>query len=276
MPEQTSAPLLRVEGLRKRYGRGKDAHLALDDVSFDVHQGEILGLVGESGSGKSTLIRCLVGLEQEDAGSIRYDGIDPVTAGRDDLRRYRREVQMVFQDPYSSLDPRMSVQEILEEPMLVIGGFSAAERRSRINELIDMVGLLPEHLSRHPRHFSGGQRQRIAIVRSLVVGPRVLLCDEPVSALDVSVQAQVLNLIKDMQRQLDLTVLFVSHDLAVVKYLCTRLVVLDKGVIAETGTVPAIYDDPRHPYTQALMEAVPVPDPVLERARRARRLELAR
>ena len=276
MPEQTSAPLLRVEGLRKRYGRGKDAHLALDDVSFDVHQGEILGLVGESGSGKSTVIRCLVGLEQEDAGSVRYDGIDPVTAGKGDLRRYRREVQMVFQDPYSSLDPRMTVQEILEEPMLVIGGFSAADRRARISELTDMVGLLPEHLARHPRHFSGGQRQRIAIVRSLVVGPRVLLCDEPVSALDVSVQAQVLNLIKDMQRQLDLTVLFVSHDLAVVKYLCTRLVVLDKGVIAETGSVPAIYDDPQDPYTRALMEAVPVPDPVLERARRARRLELAR
>ncbi|GAA3661964.1 hypothetical protein GCM10022237_22290 [Nocardioides ginsengisoli] len=272
MPE----PLLKVDGLQKRFGRGKNAYQALTDVSFEVGQGEIVGLVGESGSGKSTIIRCLVGLEKEDAGTISYDGIDPVSASKADLRRYRREVQMVFQDPYSSLDPRMTVQEILEEPMLVIGGFSPADRRARIHELIDMVGLLPEHLTRHPRHFSGGQRQRIAIVRSLVVDPRVLLCDEPVSALDVSVQAQVLNLIKDMQRRLDLTVLFVSHDLAVVKYLCTRLVVLDKGVIAETGDVPAIYDAPQDPYTRALMEAVPVPDPVLERARRARRLEAAR
>jgi ABC-type glutathione transport system ATPase component len=271
-----SEPLLKVDGLQKRFGRGKDAYQALTDVSFEVNQGEIVGLVGESGSGKSTIIRCLVGLEKEDAGTIAYDGIDPVSASKTDLRRYRREVQMVFQDPYSSLDPRMTVREILEEPMLVIGGFSAADRKDRIHELIDMVGLLPEHLTRHPRHFSGGQRQRIAIVRALVVGPRVLLCDEPVSALDVSVQAQVLNLIKDMQRRLDLTVLFVSHDLAVVKYLCTRLVVLDKGVIAETGDVPEIYDAPQDPYTRALMEAVPVPDPELERARRARRLEAAR
>jgi ABC-type glutathione transport system ATPase component len=268
--------LLRVAGLRKRFGRGHGAHQALDDVSFDVRQGEILGLVGESGSGKSTVIRCLVGLEKEDSGEITYDGINPAQASKTDLRRYRREVQMVFQDPYSSLDPRMTVRQILEEPMLVIGGFSARERRARIDDLINVVGLLPEHLARYPRHFSGGQRQRIAIIRSLVVGPRVLLCDEPVSALDVSVQAQVLNLIKDMQRQLDLTVLFVSHDLAVVKYLCTRLVVLNRGVIAEAGDVPAIYDDPQDPYTRALMEAVPVPDPVAERARRARRQEAAR
>jgi len=265
--------LLTVEGLSKRFGHGKRAYQALEDVSFEVRQGEILGLVGESGSGKSTIIRCLVGLEKESSGTIRYDGIDPTHPKHGELERYRREVQMVFQDPYSSLDPRMTVRQIVEEPMLVFGGFSERERRARVDELMDIVGLLPEHLERYPRHFSGGQRQRIAIVRALVVGPRVLLCDEPVSALDVSVQAQVLNLLKDMQRQLDLTVLFVSHDLAVVKYLCSRLVVLDKGVIAESGTVAEIYEHPKHPYTRSLLEAVPVPDPEQERARRARRLE---
>ncbi|KHK98003.1 peptide ABC transporter ATPase [Microbacterium mangrovi] len=265
--------LLEVEGLSKQYGRGRRAHRALEDVSFDVRQGEILGLVGESGSGKSTIIRCLVGLEKESAGTIRYDGIDPTHPKHGELDRYRREVQMVFQDPYSSLDPRMTVRQIIEEPMLVMGGFSERERRARIDELMAIVGLLPEHLDRYPRHFSGGQRQRIAIVRALVVGPRVLLCDEPVSALDVSVQAQVLNLLKDMQRQLDLTVLFVSHDLAVVKYLCSRLVVLNRGVIAESGPVAEIYANPQDPYTRSLLEAVPIPDPEQERARRARRLD---
>lgn len=265
--------LLRVDGLSKRFGRGRRAHQALEDVTFEVRQGEILGLVGESGSGKSTIIRCVVGLEKETSGSIRYDGIDPAHPRHGELERYRREVQMVFQDPYSSLDPRMTVRQIVEEPMLVIGGFSARERRARVDELMHTVGLLPEHLDRYPRHFSGGQRQRIAIVRALVVGPRVLLCDEPVSALDVSVQAQVLNLLKDMQRQLDLTVLFVSHDLAVVKYLCSRIVVLNKGVIAEAGSVADIYEHPQDAYTKALLEAVPVPDPGQERARRALRLE---
>ncbi|MDQ4504010.1 ATP-binding cassette domain-containing protein [Sinomonas sp. ASV322] len=267
--------LLRVEGLSKRFGSGRRAHQALDDVSFDLRQGEILGLVGESGSGKSTIIRCLVGLEKESSGSILYQGINPATASKGELHRYRRDLQMVFQDPYSSLDPRMTVRRIIEEPMLVMGGYSERERRDRIHELIQLVGLRREHLDRYPRDFSGGQRQRIAIVRALVVGPKVLLCDEPVSALDVSVQAQVLNLLKDMQRQLDLTVLFVSHDLAVVKYLCTRLVVLNRGRLVEKGDVPEIYENPRDSYTKALLEAVPVPDPAAERERRARRLALA-
>ena len=267
--------LLRVDGLSKRFGSGRRAHQALDDVSFDLRQGEILGLVGESGSGKSTIIRCLVGLEKESSGSILYEGINPAKASKGELHRYRRDLQMVFQDPYSSLDPRMTVGRIIEEPMLVMGGFSERDRRERIHELIHLVGLRPEHLDRYPRDFSGGQRQRIAIVRALVVGPRVLLCDEPVSALDVSVQAQVLNLLKDMQRQLDLTVLFVSHDLAVVRYLCTRLVVLNRGRVAERGDVPQIYEDPQHPYTKALLEAVPTPIPAAERERRARRLALA-
>ncbi|MBT8162005.1 MULTISPECIES: ATP-binding cassette domain-containing protein [Arthrobacter] len=267
--------LLRVEGLSKTFGSGRRAHQALDDVSFELRQGEILGLVGESGSGKSTIIRCLVGLEKESSGSIRYQGINPAAASKSELHRYRRDLQMVFQDPYSSLDPRMTVRRIIEEPMLVMGGYSERERRERIHELIRLVGLRDEHLDRYPRDFSGGQRQRIAIVRALVVEPKVLLCDEPVSALDVSVQAQVLNLLKDMQRQLDLTVLFVSHDLAVVKYLCTRLVVLNRGRVAEKGSVPEIYENPQDAYTKALLEAVPVPNPAAERERRARRLGLA-
>ncbi|MFE3455625.1 ATP-binding cassette domain-containing protein [Nonomuraea sp. NPDC059194] len=263
-----SRVLFQVDGLSKRFGSGRRAHQALDDVSFEIAEGEIVGLVGESGSGKSTIIRCLIGLEREDSGSIRYDGIDPARPGRGELHRYRREVQMVFQDPYSSLDPRMTVRQLLEEPMLVTGGFSARERMERILDLLHLVGLDAEHLSRYPRDFSGGQRQRIAIVRALVVGPRVLLCDEPVSALDVSVQAQVLNLLKDMQKQLDLTVLFVSHDLAVVKYLCSRVVVLHHGRVVDSGSVAEIYDSPRADYTRALLEAVPIPDPGYERKRR--------
>ncbi len=263
--------LLRVDGLSKRFGSGSRAHQALENVSFEVREGEILGLVGESGSGKSTIIRCIVGLEKEDGGTITYDGINPAAPGRGGLLRYRREIQMVFQDPYSSLDPRMTVRRIVEEPMLVIGGFSERQRRSRIEELMHLVGLRAEHLDRYPKHFSGGQRQRIAIVRALAVDPKVLLCDEPVSALDVSVQAQVLNLLKDMQKQLKLTVLFVSHDLAVVKYLCSSLVVLNRGKVAETGSIAQIYGNPQDSYTKSLLEAVPVPDPALERERRTQR-----
>ncbi|MDQ4215037.1 ATP-binding cassette domain-containing protein [Microbacterium sp. ASV81] len=264
--------LITVEGLTKRFGSARRGTLALDDVSFELRQGEVLGLVGESGSGKSTAIRCMVGLERSTGGTISYRGTPLRGASHADLQRYRREVQMVFQDPYSSLDPRMTVGQIVEEPMLVVGGFSARERRNRVVELMERVGLGEEHLNRYPRHFSGGQRQRIAIVRALSVGPKVLLCDEPVSALDVSVQAQVLNLLKDMQRELDLTVLFVAHDLAVVKYLCTSLVVLHHGVVAERGTVGQIYGDPQAGYTRDLLEAVPVPDVRIERERRAIRI----
>lgn len=265
--------LIQVRELSKRFGVGGRAHQALDSVSFDLRQGEVLGLVGESGSGKTTIIRCLVGLEKQSSGSISYLGKNLGQVSASERRRYRRDVQMIFQDPYSSLDPRMTVRQILEEPMLVAGGFSARERHDRILELLHMVGLEEDHLHRYPRHFSGGQRQRISIVRALVVGPRVLLCDEPVSALDVSVQAQVLNLIKDMQKELDLTVLFVAHDLAVVKYLCTRVIVLNSGRIVEEGPVAQVYGAPQDAYTRQLLEAVPIPDPAVERERRARRLE---
>ncbi|MBX3530635.1 MAG: ABC transporter ATP-binding protein [Rhizobiaceae bacterium] len=263
-----SSQLIEVSGLTKRFG----AMLALNDVSFELRAGEVLGLVGESGSGKSTAIRCMVGLEKPSGGRIAYDGVDLSAATREQMRRYRRDVQMIFQDPYSSLDPRMTVMQILEEPMLVAGGYTAAARRERVLYLIHRLGLHQEHLSRYPRHFSGGQRQRIAIIRALTVEPRVLLCDEPVSALDVSVQAQVLNLLKDMQKELGLTILFVAHDLAVVKYLCTRIVVLRRGVVEETGDVAQVYSAPKAAYTRELLDAVAVPDPQVERERRAARL----
>ncbi|GAA3696007.1 dipeptide ABC transporter ATP-binding protein [Arthrobacter ginkgonis] len=261
--------LLRVQGLAKTFGKGRRAHRALDDVTFDINEGEVLGLVGESGSGKSTTLRCMMGLERPTAGSIIYNGeFELGSASKAQLAAYRRDVQMVFQDPFSSLNPRMTVRQILEEPMVVVGGFPAAERRERILSLLNMVGMSEQHLERYPRDFSGGQRQRIAIVRALTVGPKLLVCDEPVSALDVSVQAQVLNLLKDMQRQLNLTVLFIAHDLAVVKYLCDRLVVLNQGRVAEAGPVARVYADPTSEYTRELLAAVPVPDPRLERQRR--------
>ncbi len=264
-----SEVLIEVAGLTKRFG----ILSALDNVSFELRAGEVLGLVGESGSGKSTVIRCLVGLAQPTSGRIAYRGIDLAAATAAERRQYRRDVQMIFQDPYSSLDPRMTVQQILEEPMLVVGGFSARQRQERILHLLHRLGLKEEHLSRYPKHFSGGQRQRIAIIRALTVEPKVLLCDEPVSALDVSVQAQVLNLLRDMQKELGLTILFVAHDLAVVKYLCSRVVVLHHGIVEEAGTVDEVYGAPKAAYTRELLDAVAEPDPQAERARRAARLK---
>lgn len=265
-----SAPLLHVEGLVKRFGTGTNVHTAVDDVSFDLFEGEVLGLVGESGSGKSTTVRCVMGLERPEAGILEYDGITLRRPTYAQERRFRSEVQMVFQDPYSSLDPRMTVGAIVAEPLLR-SRLSAADRRDRVVETLEEVGLGAEHLARHPRSFSGGQRQRIAIARALVGRPRVLVCDEPVSALDVSVQAQVLNLLKDMQQKLSLTVLFIAHDLAVVHYLCDRLVVMEGGRVVETGTREQVYARPRADYTRSLLEAVPRPDPEAERRRRRER-----
>ncbi|GAB2856455.1 oligopeptide ABC transporter ATP-binding protein Opp1F [Actinocorallia aurea] len=260
--------LLSVRGLTKSFGSGR----AVDDVSFDLARGEILGLVGESGSGKSTTVRCIVGLTAPDAGRIVYDGIDVRTARRADLARFRREVQMVFQDPYSSLSPRRTVEQIVGEGLEVHRlSKSRAERRDRTVEVLELVGLGAGDLTRHPRSFSGGQRQRIAIARALAVRPQVLLCDEPVSALDVSVQAQVVNLLADMHERLGVSVLFIAHDLAVVRQLCARLVVLSSGRVAETGTREQVFGSSSHPYTQALLAAVPLPDPAAERARRATR-----
>ncbi|WP_326821011.1 ATP-binding cassette domain-containing protein [Streptosporangium sp. NBC_01639] len=261
-----SEPLLRVRNLVKTF----EGRRVLDDVSFDMMPGEVLGLVGESGSGKSTTARCVARLTEPDSGRVELGGRDVLAAGRKELRSFRREMQMVFQDPYSSLNPRMTVAELLEEPLAVHGlEPDRRRRRDRAAALLETVSMSAEHLDRYPRSFSGGQRQRIAIARALAVEPRLLICDEPISSLDVSVQAQVLNLLRDLRRRLNLSILFIAHDLAVVYYLCDRIAVMEQGRLAEIGTREQVYEAPEHPYTRSLLAAVPIPDPAAERARRA-------
>ncbi|MEU4564233.1 ATP-binding cassette domain-containing protein [Actinoplanes sp. NPDC023936] len=227
----------------------------LDGVSLTIGTGEIAGLVGESGSGKSTLIRCLMGLEKPDGGAITYDGIDLLRAGRAERRRFQREAQIVFQDPYSSLNPRRTVEQIVGEGLQIHE--PRAPRRDRVVEALDQVGLGADMLGRHPGSLSGGQRQRVAIARALAMRPRLLVCDEPVSALDVSVQAQVVHLLKDAQQRLGTSLLFVAHDLAVVGALCDTVTVLDQGVAVEQGVTAAVFAEPAHAYTRELLAAVP-------------------
>jgi oligopeptide transport system ATP-binding protein len=260
---------------RTFHALGRESVVALDHVDLRVEGGQITGLVGESGSGKSTLIRCLMGLEKPDAGSITYDGVDIIRAKRDVQRRIRRELQMVFQDPTSSLNPRMTLEELVGEGLIVhklIG--DKAGRRARVVELLGLVGLDQRDLDRYPKSFSGGQRQRIAIARALAVEPKVLVCDEPVSALDVSVQAQVLNILRDMQEQLGLTILFISHDLAVVRQICATVAVLNAGKIVEEGPTSVVLSTPQDPYTRSLLAAVPIADPKQARRQIAAQAEL--
>lgn len=268
-----TAPLLAVRGLIKRYPLGggfftRDDRVvhAVEDVSFDIAAGETLGLVGESGSGKSTIAKLIVRLERPTAGEIVFDGTDVAQADESALKDYRRHVQMIFQDPYSSLDPRMRAGAIIEEPM-VIRGVASAERSRRVDELLDLVGLPASARDRFPNEFSGGQRQRIGIARAIALNPRLVIADEPVSALDVSIQAQVVNLLQDLQAELGLSYLFVAHDLAVVRHIAHRVAVLYLGRIMELAPASALYDHPLHPYTRALMDAVPEPDPVHEAGR---------
>jgi ABC-type oligopeptide transport system ATPase subunit len=265
--------MLQIDHISKSFpaGRGQRTTV-LDDIVLNVDEGQSVGLVGESGSGKSTIIRCALGLTRPDSGRVSYSGIDVHSSSRLDALRFRRDVQLVFQDPYASLNPRMTVEELVGEGLLVHKlEASAAGRRARVIEMLQMVGLGEEALERYPRSFSGGQRQRIAIARALMIRPKLLICDEPVSALDVSVQAQVINLLQDMQQKLNLGILFVAHDLAVVRHLCTTVAVLEKGRIVEHGTREQVFDNPQHPYTKGLLEAVPIPDPTVGRARRAER-----
>jgi ABC-type oligopeptide transport system ATPase subunit len=259
-------PLLEVTSLVKSYPGHRSR--AVDDVSFTVNRGEALGLVGESGSGKSTTARCVAGLIRPDSGSVLLGGQDVTRARGRDIRSLRARMQMVFQDPYSSLNPRMTVEQIVGEGLIVQRmERRAAARRDRVVELLELVGLSADHLGRHPRSFSGGQRQRIAIARALAVSPELLICDEPVSSLDVSMQAQVLNLFRDLRLRLNLSLLFIAHDLAVVRYVCDRVAVMSQGKVVELGDREQVYGHPRHPYTRALLAAVPIPDPRAERAR---------
>jgi oligopeptide transport system ATP-binding protein len=260
--------MLDIKGVTKTFtGLGRPAVTALDDVSLQLPEKTVTGLVGESGSGKSTLLRILLRLESADQGSVDFHGTDVLRLRGKELLTYRRRVQMVFQNPMGSLNPRMTVEQLVEEGMLVHHQRRTADdRRRRVRDLLAMVGLDPDDARRRPASFSGGQRQRIAIARALAVEPELLVCDEAVSALDVSVQAQVLNVLRDMHQELGLTILFVAHDLAVVRYLCPRIAVMEKGRIVEERPRQDLFDSPDHPYTRQLLAAVPVPDP--DRARR--------
>jgi len=240
---------------------------AVDDVSFSIEQGETFGLVGESGSGKTTTGRCMLRLIEPTSGEVRFKGENVLAFDRRRLRLARRDMQIVFQDPYSSLNPRMRARQIVEEPLIIHHLGTRPERRARVAELFRLVGLDPSHLERFPHEFSGGQRQRIGLARALALNPSFLILDEPVSALDVSVQAQVVNLLMDLQQQLKLTYLLIAHDLRLVEHVCSRVAVMYLGKIVEMGPAPALFAAPQHPYTRALLSAIPVPDPDARRTR---------
>ena len=241
---------------------------AVDDISFEVRRGETLGLVGESGCGKSTTGRAVIRLREPTDGHVLFDGTDLGKIDKNKLRRMRRRMQIIFQDPYSSLDPRMTVNSIISEPIETHNLMKGKKKRERVAELLEMVGLDPRYVNRYPHEFSGGQRQRIGVARALAVEPEFIVCDEPISALDVSIQAQVLNLLTDLKNRLHLTYLFIAHDLSVVKHVSDRVAVMYLGKIVELAPPDSLYTSPAHPYTRALLSAVPVPDPIAERRRK--------
>ncbi|MEZ2658613.1 ABC transporter ATP-binding protein [Aneurinibacillus aneurinilyticus] len=266
--------LLEVNGLKRYFSLGKNQLLkAIDDVSFEIYEGETFGLVGESGCGKSTTGRTVIGLYPPTQGEVLYEGKNVHKLKGKELQRFNMKMQMIFQDPYASLNPRMIVADIITESMGINGSYSRRERHERAHELLEMVGLNKEHANRFPHEFSGGQRQRIGIARALASNPQMVIADEPISALDVSVQAQVVNLMKRLQRERNLSYLFIAHDLAMVKHISDRIGVMYLGNLVELTTSDQLYKNPKHPYTQALLSAIPVPDPDVELSRERIQIE---
>lgn len=273
-PTESRETVLRVENLKKYFPihRGVfQSHVgdvkAVDGISFTVHRGETLGLVGESGCGKTTAGRTIIRLYEPTAGRVDFLGTDMASLKGESLRQIRQKMQMIFQDPYASLNPRMSVLKIVGEPLEVFHIAAGEERKERVAQLLELVGLNPDFMRRYPHEFSGGQRQRIGLARSLALNPDLIICDEPISALDVSIQAQVVNLLEDLQEKLGLTYVFIAHDLSMVRHISNRIAVMYLGKIMELTDRDTLYSNPQHPYTQALLSAVPVPDPVIEEKR---------
>ncbi|MDR7518491.1 MAG: ABC transporter ATP-binding protein [Armatimonadota bacterium] len=274
-PGTTNDVILEVRNLRKYFPISKGfifqrqvgAVKAVDDVSFSIRRGETLGLVGESGCGKTTTGRVILRLMEPTAGEAYFEGRNIFGLSKEELRRMRRNMQIIFQDPYSSLNPRMTVGDIIGEPLEIHNLARGKEKVRRVQELLEVVGLSPYHANRYPHEFSGGQRQRIGIARALAVNPKLVICDEPVSALDVSIQAQVLNLLEELQKEFGLTYLFIAHDLSVVKHISDRIAVMYLGKIVEIAPTEELFANPQHPYTEALLSAVPIPDPAIRRER---------
>ena len=271
---ENNAPLVQVKNLKKYFTKGggllggpKLVTKAVDDVTFSIAKGETMGLVGESGCGKSTTGRTIIRLYEPTSGQIIYDGKDITKLSEKEMLPFRKEIQMIYQDPYASLNPRMTVSDIIGEALDIHKLASGKERAEIIGSLLERVGLKPEHASRYPHEFSGGQRQRIGIARALAVRPKFIICDEPISALDVSIQAQVVNMLEDLQDEMGLTYLFIAHDLSMVKHISKKLGVMYLGQLVETGDADEIYKNPQHPYTQALLSAIPIPNPRNEKHR---------
>ncbi|WP_035291434.1 oligopeptide/dipeptide ABC transporter ATP-binding protein [Clostridium sp. KNHs214] len=272
--EKDAKILLEVKNLKKYFHVGKDATLkAVDDVSFFIRKGETLGLVGESGCGKTTCGRTVMGMYSATGGEVLFDGVDIHKLNKTEKKEFTRRAQMIFQDPYASLNPRMTVGEIIGEGIDIHALYTGQERMDRIYHLLQIVGLNKEHATRFPHEFSGGQRQRIGIARSLAIEPEFIVCDEPISALDVSIQAQIVNLLVQLQKEFDLTYLFIAHDLSMVKHISDRVGVMYLGCLVELASSHDLYEKPLHPYTQALLSAIPIPDPEIERSKKRIKLE---